>query len=106
MRVARLRGFARPLFFERDKQGDSMEPGTGSCETCSRWQEIKQRFRIANLLKSLTEGMESRIKAQEVKPSVAEYLKLLQIEQELEQESPKEIKVTWVEPGTITSVEK
>jgi hypothetical protein len=50
--------------------------------------------------------MESRIKAQEVKPSVAEYLKLLQIEQELEQESPKEIKVTWVEPGTITSVEK
>jgi hypothetical protein len=50
--------------------------------------------------------METRIEAKELKPTVAEYLKLLQIEQELDQESPKEIKVTWVEPGTITSVEK
>jgi hypothetical protein len=83
-----------------------MEPATADCEKCSRWNEIKQRLKISNLLKSLTEGMETRIQARELKPTVAEYLKLLQIEQELEQESPKEIKVTWVEPGTITSVEK
>ena len=30
---------------------------------------------------------------------MGDYLKLLQMEQEIEEESPKEIKVTWVEPA-------
>jgi hypothetical protein len=37
---------------------------------------------------------------------MGEYLKLLQMEQEAEQEMPKEIKVTWVEPETTTISEE
>jgi hypothetical protein len=29
---------------------------------------------------------------------MSDYLKLLQLERELEEETPKEVKVTWVEP--------
>jgi hypothetical protein len=83
-----------------------MKPASESCEECDRWKEIRQRFNIANLLSGLMGNFEARIEAKELKPTVAEYLKLMQIEQEIEQESPKEIKVTWVEPETISSVEE
>jgi hypothetical protein len=82
-----------------------MKPASVTCEECDRWKEIRQKYKIANLLTSLMGNIEARIKAQEIKPTVAEYLKLMQIEQEIEEESPKEIKVTWVEPETISSVE-
>ena len=36
--------------------------------------------------------------ADEFKPTMAEYLKLVQLEKEFEEEEMKEIKVTWVEP--------
>jgi hypothetical protein len=112
MRVARLCGFARPFFFERGQQGRAraeMEPTeriSRTCEECSNWKDVKQRIKIAKLLDSLIGGIETRIKDKELKPTMAEYLKLLQMEQEIEQESPKEIKVTWVDPATISNGEK
>jgi hypothetical protein len=106
MRVARLRGFAGPLFFEGDYGGGETMGDLADCKRCSRWQELKQKLRITKLLSDLIGGVEERAEAKELKPTVAEYLKLLQIEQEMEQESPKEIKVTWVEPGTTSSGEK
>jgi hypothetical protein len=45
-------------------------------------------------------GIEDRINAKDFKPTMADYLKLLQMEIQLEQEEVKEIKVTWVEPTT------
>jgi hypothetical protein len=83
-----------------------MEPEVRNCEECGNWQEIKQKLKITTLLGSLIGSVDERVKANELKPTVAEYLKLLQIEQEIEQESPKEIKVTWVEPETTSSGEK
>jgi hypothetical protein len=83
-----------------------MEPEVKNCEECSKWQEIKQKLKITTLLGSLIGNVEERVNAKELKPTVAEYLKLLQIEQELAQESPKEIKVTWVEPETTSSGEE
>jgi hypothetical protein len=56
------------------------------------------RIRIADLLGKAITGIESRFSANDYKPTVADYLKLLQMEIELEQEEIKEIKVTWVEP--------
>ena len=82
------------------------EKTSRTCEECSRWKDVKQRIKIANLLDSVIGGIETRIKAKDLKPTMAEYLKLLQMEQELEQESPKEIKVTWVEPETTTISEE
>jgi hypothetical protein len=69
-----------------------------TCEGCERWSTVRRRIRISELLAKAMEKLEGRIESQELKPTVGDYLKLLQIEQEFEQETPKEIKVTWVEP--------
>jgi hypothetical protein len=67
------------------------------CQKCSKWKDASQQMRIANLLAKAISGMESRLQSEDYKPSIADYLKLLQFEQEFERETPKEIKVTWVE---------
>jgi hypothetical protein len=58
------------------------------------------RVRISDLLDKAIVGIEDRFKAKDFKPTRGDYLKLLQMEIELEQEEVKEIKVTWVEPTT------
>jgi hypothetical protein len=45
------------------------------------------------------ENIEKKLDADELKPSVGDLVRLLQLEKELVQEQPKEIKVSWVEPG-------
>jgi hypothetical protein len=42
--------------------------------------------------------MEGKLAADEFKPSLADYLKLVLMEKELGEEETKEIRVTWVEP--------
>jgi CYTH domain-containing protein len=56
------------------------------------------RIRISDLLDKAIAGIEERFAAKDFKPTMGDYLKLLQMEIELEQEEIKEIKVTWVEP--------
>ena len=58
------------------------------------------RVRISDLLEKAIVGIEARLNAKDFKPTMADYLKLLQMEIQLEQEEVKEIKVTWVEPTT------
>jgi hypothetical protein len=77
-----------------------------TCEGCERWGAVKRRIRISELLAKAMKTLESRIKGTELKPTVGDYLKLLQMEQEFEQETPKEIKVTWVEPGHASDGER
>jgi hypothetical protein len=77
-----------------------------TCEDCEVWKAVKQRIKVGMLLDSVIKGVELRIAEKEFKPTMAEYLKLLQMEQEAEQEMPKEIKVTWVEPETTTISEE
>jgi hypothetical protein len=60
------------------------------------------RIRIADLLDKAIVGIEDRFKAKDFKPTMGDYLKLLQMEIDLEQEEIREIKVTWVEPA-VTS---
>jgi hypothetical protein len=48
------------------------------------------------LLEKAIAGIEERLKAKDFKPTMGDYLKLLQIEKEIEQEEATEIKVTWV----------
>ena len=42
--------------------------------------------------------LEEKLKKEEIKASFSDYLKLLQIRDDMTKEEPKEIKVTWVEP--------
>jgi hypothetical protein len=49
-------------------------------------------------VKQLLEKMEEKLGGKEVKASLADYIRLLQLHRELEEEDATEIKVTWVEP--------
>ena len=60
------------------------------------------RIRISDLLDQAIVGIEDRFKAKDFKPTMGDYLKLLQMEIDLEQEEIREIKVTWVEPTTTS----
>ena len=73
-----------------------------TCEGCERWHLVKRRIRISDLLAQAMKTLDARIASKDLKPTVGDYLKLLQMEQEFEQETPKEIKVTWVEPTTAS----
>ena len=44
--------------------------------------------------------MEERLEAGDVKATVADYIRLVQLQKELEEDEPTEIKVTWVDPET------
>jgi hypothetical protein len=74
------------------------EKAPKDCQNCSRWQDIKQKLRISESLAKTIEQIEKRFGAADFKPTVGDYVKLLQIEKEFEEETPKEIKVTWIEP--------
>ena len=64
------------------------------------------RVRMSDLLEKAILGFEGRFAAKEFKPTVGDYLKLLQMEIELEQEEIREIKVTWVEPPVTSESAK
>jgi hypothetical protein len=70
-----------------------------SCRECVHWPKVSERIRISEVLRKATTKMEEEIGGPAFKPSMAEYLKLVQLDKELESEEVKEIRVTWVEPG-------
>jgi hypothetical protein len=69
-----------------------------TCHGCRRWKDVKNKMRIAELLGKAAENFAQK-SSEEFKPSLAEFLKLIQLEKEFEEEETKAIKVTWVEPG-------
>ena len=52
----------------------------------------------AEVVKKLLESVERKLGGKDVKATLGDYIRLVQLQQELEQEEPKDIKVTWVEP--------
>jgi hypothetical protein len=71
--------------------------GRKTCRGCQRWEEMKSKMRIAELLEKAASSFAGE-KA-EFKPTLAEYLKLVQLEREFEEEDLREVKVTWVDPS-------
>jgi hypothetical protein len=66
------------------------------CPTCGR----RTADGRAALLESLLERVGASLTTSAAKPTVADYLRLLQFREEMkDDEQPKEIRVTWVEPG-------
>jgi hypothetical protein len=74
------------------------EKAPKSCEECEHWTEVKNKLRVGKVLSDVITNMETKLKAEEFKPSLGDYLKLVQMEKEIGDEETKEIKVTWVEP--------
>jgi hypothetical protein len=107
-----LRGsadFAGPFFWGRSRLSmDEKSVGTPpkKCRQCAGWKKAKERNRTSKLLEKAIKAFEARFKSADFKPTVAEYLKLLQLEQESEHDSAKEIKVTWIDPTATSNSEK
>lgn len=53
----------------------------------------------AALVKMVMENIHDKLKANELKPTVGDFIRLVQLEKELGEEQPREIKVSWVEPS-------
>ena len=71
------------------------------CKDCERWFEIREHARVSVLLKDAVEKYEEKLNDKGFKPSLAEFLKLLQLEKEIEDETQgKETHVLWVETQT------
>ena len=71
-----------------------------TCRGCERWEEVKGRMQIADLLVKAADGFKA---GETFKPTLSEYLKLVQLEREFEEEETREIRVTWVDPEEKTS---
>jgi hypothetical protein len=65
-----------------------------------------ERVRVSETLDRAIQSVEERIQANDFKPTIAEFLKLVQLSKELAQDDVKEITVTWVEPAVPSSPEK
>ena len=78
--------------------------GQKTCRGCPRWDEVKSKMRIAELLGKAAKNFAGEKPQAEFKPTLAEYLKLVQLEREFEEEETREIQVKWVEPESEKSI--
>ena len=47
------------------------------CRKCNRWELVKERVRVKELLLSAIEKFETQFKSENYKPSLGDYLKLV-----------------------------
>jgi hypothetical protein len=57
----------------------------------------------AELVKQAIHRMEEKLGAADVKATFGDFIRLLQLQKELQVEQPREIKVTWIEPSETGS---
>lgn len=58
----------------------------------------RKKVNKAALVEQVLHSIEQRLQRDELKATVGDLIRLVQLEKELEEEQPKEIKVTWIEP--------
>jgi signal recognition particle GTPase len=63
-------------------------------------EERRKKKNKAEIVEDLIEKVEQKLGEGDVKASLADYIRLVQLQRELELEEPKEITVRWVEPET------
>jgi len=57
----------------------------------------------AQAVKSMLTKIEAQMNGDKMKATLGDYIRLVQLHKELDDESPKEIRVTWVEPAKTGS---
>jgi len=68
--------------------------------TRKREPRAKQKAQVVH---QIVERVEKKLAKELEKASLADYIKLVQLEKQLEAEDPRDIKVTWVEPSPTKS---
>jgi len=63
----------------------------------------EQRQNRARIVKKAIASIEAKLGTEAIKPTLADLVRLLQMEQELDEEEPREIRVRWVESDTAES---
>jgi len=51
------------------------------------------------LVNKLLERIEQKLQGSELKANIGDFIRLLQLQKEFEEEQPREITVTWIEPS-------
>jgi hypothetical protein len=75
----------------RRKPGAKSKAGTGTKTVHAGGQ--------AQAVKCMLTKIETKMKGNQMKATLGDYIRLVQLHKELDDESPKEIRVTWVEPA-------
>ena len=89
------------------KEKTKVKAAPESCDHCPRWRELKEeRVRLAQLISKARQGFEARLEDKDLKLTLADYLKLIQMEKEIDDGKPREIKVTWVNPVPASKPDK
>jgi hypothetical protein len=74
-----------------------------SKKTGAAKQTKGSKLRIGKLVEEAIDGIERRLSDEKAPPTIGDYLKVMQLQKEIEEDTPKEIKITWVEPVTATT---
>lgn len=62
-----------------------------------------KRNKKAGIVEQILERVEQKFGDGEMKPTLGDYIRLVQLQKELEDEEPGEITVTWVDPDKTES---
>ena len=78
-----------------------------SCRACIHSKSVKERGRLLELLESAIDKMQKALKEEGFKPSIGDYVKLVQMEKDIGEADGqvKEIIVTWVDATDSDSEE-
>jgi hypothetical protein len=63
-----------------------------------------QQKHRARIVRKAIESIEEQLGTEAIKPTLADLVRLLQIEKELDAEEPREVRVRWVETATVNSL--
>jgi hypothetical protein len=58
----------------------------------------------ATIVRHLLEKVEQKLSEDAGKATLGDYVRLVQLEKELDEDAPREIRVTWVEPAEKTGL--
>jgi hypothetical protein len=70
-----------------------------SCRDCENWPQVREKVRVGELLERIVADIEKQIQDENFKATTSEYLKLIQLQKEFDQDEAREITVTWINPS-------
>jgi hypothetical protein len=72
-------------------------------EKSSRQPASRRGANRADLVDKAIQRIEEKLGSSDVKATFADFIRLLQLQKELQTDQPKEIKVTWIDPTETES---